>query len=75
MKKLTKDKRGVEYALAINKDQKLIDNLFKILKSNTDNVNMKKNALEVLMNLLELGDDKDLEKRVLVELPGLLKNN
>ena len=74
MEKLTKDKRGVDFALESDKDTDLIDNLFRILKSDAE-VPMRRKALDVLLNLLELGDSKKLEDRVIKELPDLLKNN
>ena len=75
MRQLTNDQKGVLYALAKDsKETPLIDDLFKILKSDTNDPFMKINALEVLMNLLKFSPP-DLDKRVLKELPQLYEKN
>lgn len=76
MEVLTDNLAGVEYAFdAIDGGVPLIDRLFNVLKGDSNDQKLKATALDVLCNLLKFGDDKELEARVLKELPELFNAN
>ena len=76
MRTLTDSRPGVEYAFdAIDNGIPLIDRLFSVLKGDSTDEKLKATALDVISNLLNFGEDKDLEERVLKELPELFNAN
>ena len=68
MKQLTSKKEGVEQVLSQSDDidsNELIKNLFDILLTPLDYPQMKMEALQVLKNLLDFGDNPKLENKVI----------
>ena len=76
MKSLTDDDKGADIARNVDKDSfPLIDDLFSIIKNETNDADLKQKAIEILANLLEQGTHPDIEKRFLKEAPELFGKN
>ena len=76
MKNLTENPEGVKWALESNTEElPLIDNLFQILLCDSTDEKFKINALKVLQNLMEFGEDENLDKRIREKIKSLLDTN
>lgn len=73
---MTDNEQGTKHAFkAMSQGLPLIDSLFKIIESDLDDNQIKASALKVLTNLMNFTNDKELEKKILKELPKLFKTN